>query len=203
MDTNKGCDHWQTESVLFTETGTQRACLHSGRSLSMKNSTKEIGPELTGVNSVDTEESSLWSDFSDKDIENSGGEFAALEPLKDCLIREILVSFAVSKLSHIPQPDWCVADSGGSKSTRRRSQKSSSNSGKCITSQQSSRFRKGSGNTSEDGSKEDDLRPGKRRKTTSDEQKEERFLACPFCKNNPQRYLSCYRYIIRNISRLK
>ena len=29
------------------------------------------------------------------------------------------------------------------------------------------------------------------------------YLACPFCKNNPRRHINCFKYKLRDISRLK
>lgn len=186
--------------------GTQSACLYSECSLSMDDPMKMMRPERS---EVDTEESSLWSDYSDSDFDNAGGDFATLEPLKDCFIRQIMVIFAVSRLRYISQRAGYVDDSGGTKSTQCQSQNSSpngDNSDHCNYAAKqpvSSRFRKASGAITDDGGQGNPPRPGKRRRVTPDEQKEDRFLACPFCKNNPLRYLSCYSYIIRDISRLK
>lgn len=48
----------------------------------------------------------------------------------------------------------------------------------------------------------DGPKPSRRRKTNTPAS-EEKLLACPFCKHEPRKYRDCYRYVMRNISRLK
>lgn len=43
----------------------------------------------------------------------------------------------------------------------------------------------------------------RRRVNNPAEDTTEKLLACPFCKNNPRRYRDCYKYVLRDISRLK
>lgn len=45
-------------------------------------------------------------------------------------------------------------------------------------------------------------KPSRRRRMNSSAS-EEKLLACPFCKHEPRKYRDCYRYVMRNISRLK
>jgi hypothetical protein len=57
------------------------------------------------------------------------------------------------------------------------------------------------GNGASDDNDED--RPSRRRATGFSNSTGERLLACPFCKNNPRRYRDCYKFILRDVSRLK
>ena len=62
------------------------------------------------------------------------------------------------------------------------------------------------GNDDDETSKEDDNDGRKRpRQSTLSRplSQNDRLLACPFCKRDPIRYRDCYKYVLKDISRLK
>jgi len=177
-----------------------------GNQLNITSPTKISLFQDSVASTLENEEISLWSDFSDSDLEITDSDSAILEPLKDTFIQQILISFAASKLAHTSQPEVCNEDSASSQPKQSQEQSSkniNSQNSESATNGKVSKRGKGDYVNDEDGGDGDDLRPPKRRKGSAKEQKEERLLACPFCKNDPLRYLSCYGYIIRDISRLK
>jgi len=49
----------------------------------------------------------------------------------------------------------------------------------------------------------EDHRFHRRKFSCPSEDADEKLLACPFCKHNPRRYRDCYKYVLRDVSRLK
>ncbi|KAF2477218.1 uncharacterized protein BDR25DRAFT_339195 [Lindgomyces ingoldianus] len=67
--------------------------------------------------------------------------------------------------------------------------------------QKSSKGKKRKEGNSSDGG--DEHRPFRRKVSRFSGEIDEKLLACPFCKNDARRYRGCYKYILRDISRLK
>jgi hypothetical protein len=176
---------------IIGRTGNRRASIAAweGSQLKLLNIASPTKMSLfqdSAASGLENEEISLWSDFSDSDLGITDGDSAILGPLKAAFIREILAFFAASKLACTLQAGVCDENSASSQPKQNQARSS-----KNINSQHSESTPNGTVSSKRVKGNDEDSGDG------------DRLLACPFCKNDPLRHLSCYSYIIRDISRLK
>jgi hypothetical protein len=141
------------------------------------------------------EASSSWTDMSDQGS-MSPPEVNVLYPFRGPLSWRLVVRYYDRGKKHTGvKQRGNVADSTSRSSTSLDNGSFTAASKRCD-----GKRKKGLENLSGD----DELRlTSRRRATTSSDNVDGKLLACPFCKNNPRRYRDCYKYVLRDISRLK
>lgn len=135
-------------------------------------------------------ESVSWCD-EDQDDQADFLENHVLWPLRSTLATYFFDSFQTST-SGSTGSSSAAAQGTGSSQTKDGSSRSSLD--------QRRPKRKISNGSSNDN---EEHRAHRRKFSGPPEDVEQKLLACPFCKHNPRQYRDCYKYILRDVSRLK
>jgi hypothetical protein len=132
---------------------------------------------------------------------------SVFSPFRDGLLRRLLSCFLESLqntnelVRSIPQ----TSDLGESSSYQPASStQNANNHGKKH--KRKSKFRNDreqDGDGDDEDEKEKEKERGSKKTKFSYNSNHEKLLACPFCKLNPHRYRGCYKYVLKDISRLK
>lgn len=153
---------------------------------SSNSSAKDGGSDISDIFS--------WAEPSEFESEESM-QSATLKAVRPIMARKFL-KLAISQFAGRPNSN---SKSGSNRNTNRNqnSQIAVPNDGLLRS---TSSKRKRPDVPSDD---DDEEQTSQQRTTASQDSMDERLFACPYCKNNPLRYRRCYKYTLRDISRVK
>jgi hypothetical protein len=136
---------------------------------------------------------SSWTDMSDLSSA-SMREDHVLDPFRPALSRLLMTRYQVYRSHQTGAGSTSGSPSQRASTSPVRSNASDTSHGKRGDKRKQNR-------DPSDGN--DEPLSTRRRVNNPAEDTTEKLLACPFCKNNPRRYRDCYKYVLRDISRLK
>jgi hypothetical protein len=156
--------------------------------VSVSDHTNEHVSEYLSAQSDSEDELFSWKSNSDCPPETLPSGHP-LNELRTCIVQYLVVAFKSHALGH-----------NGSNATSYRPTTSSSDQRNVKSGQAGALKRKGSDKSSDE---QDAPKVNRRKISVSSDENDEKLLACPFCKYDARRYRDCYKYILRDISRLK
>ncbi|KAI0541362.1 hypothetical protein GGR58DRAFT_510954 [Xylaria digitata] len=204
VDSSKGLKHKgdcfcvqrPSDSITNNETSTRGNLCYSNLNIPSRDSVP--GSILSHSSACSTDESTTSSDYED-DIAFDSNQ-SILAPLTEPLLGKLISAY------------FCDAIGRGSEQeeTEKTNDRGVSDSAIFVTSEQhtgtgqnSTKRKREDLSQGRDGGEDEDEEPAPPEKKQAVPLKEGALLACPFAKWNPLSYHSCYKYIMKDIRRVK